>query len=191
MEILTLLKNRDERGLSLLYDNYAPTLLGLIMNILGNREVAEEVLQQTMLKIWDNIHSYDVSKSGLYTWMATIARNTAIDKRRLKSFQNNQQTNSIDTEIYHLHTVQTSTSAIDIEKLTADLNDNQKQVLDMVYLKGYTHKETAKVLDIPLGTVKSRLRLAIKALKEDVSNERKLMFGLLILSLIILLITIS
>ena len=73
--------------MSLLYDNYADALYGLVNRILDDAGAAEDVLQKTMLKIWKSIDSYDASKSSFYTWMSVIARNTALDQKRLKTFQ--------------------------------------------------------------------------------------------------------
>lgn len=172
MNIISLLKNRDEKGLSLLYDNYAPNLLGIIQNIVREKQIAEEVLQLTMLKIWDNINKYDPAKSTFYTWIARIARNSAIDKQRLKSYRNLKVTRTFDPILDQRETVQISTAAIDIANLTQEIGQKFQQVLDLVYLKGYTHKETAKILELPLGTVKSRLRIAISQLKDTLAREQ-------------------
>jgi RNA polymerase sigma-70 factor (ECF subfamily) len=119
--------------------------------------------------------------------MATIARNSAIDKRRLKSFQNNEKTKTIDDLVYQPVEKQTSTAAIDVARLTSKLESKYKDVLDHIYLMGYTQRETSEKLDIPLGTVKSRLRLAIKSLSEELKDEKGLFFGLLLIILLTLL----
>ena len=171
-DIIVRLKNQDEQALAYLYDHYSEALLGIIVRILGNREVAEEVLQKTMLKVWKGINSYDAEKSTLYTWMAAIARNSAIDQRCLKSFQNHQKTETIDNLVNQPDREQTDTFGIDVEKLTVKLENKYKDVLDHVYLMGYTQQETSDKLEIPLGTVKTRLRLAIKSLGEEVKMQK-------------------
>lgn len=187
-DLIQKLKNQDEQALSYLYDQYAGSLMGIIVRILGNKEVAEEILQKTMLKVWNGINTFDPNKSSLYTWMATIARNSAIDKRRLKSFQHQEKTDSIDSLVYQPQGGETSTAGIDVSKLTAKLEPKYKDVLDYVYLMGYTQQETSEKLGIPLGTVKTRLRLAIKSLGEELKNEKGLFLGLLITLLILLLL---
>lgn len=186
-ELVRRLKDQDEQALAYLYDQYAGSLMGIIIRILGNREAAEDILQRTMLKVWINIESFNSEKSSLYTWMATIARNTAIDKRRLKSFKNNQKTEPIDNVVYKKEGVKTSTDAIDVEKLTAKLEPKYKDVIEHIYLMGYTQQETSEKLNIPLGTVKSRVRFAIKILSEELKNEKGLFLGILLIALLILL----
>lgn len=187
-ELVKRLRNQDEQALAYLYDQYSGSLMGIIIRILGNREAAEDVLQKTMLKVWNSIGSFNPDKSSLYTWMAAIARNSAIDKRRLKSFQNNEKTETLDGLVYQPAGGQTSTAAIDVEKLTSKLESKYKDVLDHIYLMGYTQQETSEKLEIPLGTVKSRLRLAVKSLGEELKNEKGLFFGLLIILLILLML---
>jgi RNA polymerase sigma factor (sigma-70 family) len=187
-DLVRRLQNRDEQALAYLYDQYSGALMGIIVRILNNREVAEDILQKTMLKVWNGIQSFDAEKSSLYTWMATIARNAAIDQRRLKSFQNQEKTETVDALVHQPHGDQTNTAGIDVQKLTANLDPKYKDVLDHIYLLGYTQQETSEQLGIPLGTVKTRLRLAIKTLGEKLENEKGLFLGLLIILLILLLL---
>lgn len=86
-ELVRLLKVKDERGLAYLFDHYAAALNGIIFRIVLSDKLAEEILQQTFLKIWDKIDSYDADKSTLFTWMSRIARNSAIDAKRLKNMK--------------------------------------------------------------------------------------------------------
>lgn len=162
--------------------------MGIIIRIVRNKGVAEEILQQTMLKVWGSIDQYDENKSTLFTWMSIIARNSAIDKRRLVSFQNNQKTEEIDNLVYTSKTVSSSSSGIDVARLTEKLEGKYKDVLDHVYLMGYTQAEAAKALDIPLGTVKTRLRQAIVILREELKEEKNLFLGMLVLLSILIII---
>lgn len=185
--VISLLRKQDEQGLAILYDQYSAALLGQIIRIVGNQNIAEEVLQQTMLKIWNGFSSYDESKAGLYAWMSRIARNTAIDKGRLKSFQQNQKTESIDSVVYKRAADVQTNAAIDVDRLTKNLDEKYKAVLDHVYLMGYTQAETSESLNIPLGTVKTRLRTAINILRDELKDEKKLFFGLLLMIMLLAL----
>lgn len=187
-ELVRRLRNQDEQALAYLYDQYAGSLMGIIVRILGNQQAAEDILQKTMLKVWNSIGSFNPEKSSLYTWMATIARNSAIDNRRLKSFKNDQKTETIDNVVYQKEGGGISTDAIDVEKITAKLEPKYKDVLEHIYLMGYTQQETSEKLEIPLGTVKSRVRYAIKILGEELKNEKGLFLGLLIVLLILLML---
>ena len=86
-QLVTLLLSRDEKGFNYLYDNYSPALYGVIFRIVKYEEEANEVLQDTFVKIWNSITSFDQNKGTLYTGMLNIARNSAIDRLKSKSFQ--------------------------------------------------------------------------------------------------------
>lgn len=173
-EVVLLLINRDESGLSYLYQHYSASLNGLILNIVGSEHLAEEVLQQTFLKIWDNIAGYDSTKATLFTWMARIARNNAIDKIRLKRHQNNQLTDSLSPAHDQANVVHLSNANIDTEKLLNKIDIKYRSVLDCIYLQGYSQNEAAKKLNLPLGTVKTRVRKAVMILREELKSEKTL-----------------
>lgn len=185
-DIVQLLQNRDEKGLSLLYDRYAPALLGIIVGIVKSQKLGEEVLQQSLLKVWNNVQNYDMNKGNFFTWMAAIARNSAIDQVRLKGHQVRSSTVSIDQDIQPSEVTYVSTADIDAADLLSRLDKKYKEVLDMIYLQGYTHQDAATTLNIPLGTVKTRLRYAINALRDQLKGEKDLFLG--VFALITLLI---
>ena len=180
-EIIDRLKKRDEKALSYLYDNYAAALNGIILRILLSEKVSEEVLQQTFLKVWDKIDQYDESKATLFTWMSRIARNNAIDIKRLKSYQNLQNTESFDLEAHNHQDIRSNMAHIDAETLIGNLDEKHRLVIDYVYLRGYTQSQTAEELQIPLGTVKTRLRNAILELRRTLRSEKKIFIGVLTL----------
>ena len=159
--------------MSLLYDNYADALYGLVNRILDDAGAAEDVLQKTMLKIWKSIDSYDASKSSFYTWMSVIARNTALDQKRLKTFQAKDKTISVDEIVYKPVVSTPEGTDIDAQRLLSVLEDNYRIVLEYAYLKGYTQQEISDELNLPLGTVKTRLGTAISLLREELKNEKK------------------
>jgi RNA polymerase sigma-70 factor (ECF subfamily) len=188
--IINAIQNKEERGLSILYDRYSSSLLGIINNIIEDSRISEEILQQTMLKIWNNIDKFEKDKGNFFTWMAAIARNTAIDKTRLKGFQRNQKTKDLDSTVITHEVSHTNAFGVDVERLFKKLDNKYKDVLDYLYLKGFTQKEAAEALDIPLGTVKTRLRSAVSILREELKSEKKLFLGMLFLVLILLLLWI-
>ncbi len=184
---IELIRNQDQTGLAGLYDEYASPLLGIIIRIVKNKELAEEILQQTMLKVWNKISLYDPDKSNLFTWIAKIARNTAIDKSRLKSFSNIQKTDSLDSTVLDIAESQESSLKMDVQKMTSILDPKYKLVLDKLYLEGYSQSDLSKELDIPLGTIKTRVRMAINILRTEFKDEKKYFLGLLLLSLLAML----
>lgn len=187
-QVITLLKAKDEKGLSYLYDNYSGSLNGIIFRIVGSEKLAEEILQKTFLKVWDKIHSYDEQKSTLFTWMSRIARNSAIDVKRLKSFENSKNTESIDNQFDMQQKQRNIANQMDVQILLKDLDPNQKLVLDCVYLQGYSHSEAADKLNLPLGTVKSRIRIALNTLRENLKKEDKLFLASVIILVLLSLV---
>lgn len=168
-ELVALLKARDELGLRVLYDHYSAALYGVILRIVIERETAEDVLQESFIKIWNNSASYDASKGRLYTWLLNVARNTAIDKTRSKNFRKGAQVQSIEDFVYSVDKQHNNTTAIDhigLRKFVEELKPDQKQLIDLLYFGGYTQSEAAEELNLPLGTVKTRVKAALTRLRE-------------------------
>ena len=158
--IIELLRRQEMNGISLLYDKYSAALFGVILRVVNNREIAEEVLQDTFTKIWRNFDSYDGTKGRLFTWLINIARNSAIDATRRKGFnQKNQELENVVNKIDEQHSTTLNPETLDVRRLTQNL-------IDLIYFQGYTQVEAAEELSIPLGTVKTRLRSAMVKLKE-------------------------
>ncbi len=167
--LVTLLKNKDQRGFSILYDNYSAALYGVIIKIVRSEEVAADVMQDAFVKIWKNIEGYDTSKGALFTWILNVARNTAIDKLRSQEFQNTQRNQDLDAHIHAIDSQGGSELEVDamgLSKVVEQLKPEQKQVIDLLYFKGYTQEEVSKEYGIPLGTVKTRVKAAITFLRK-------------------------
>ncbi len=178
---------KDEKGLTFLYDHYGGALKGIIIRIVGSEAIAEEILQETFMKIWTNFGRYDSTKSTLFTWMARIARNCAIDQKRLKRFEHLSNTTTLNVA-HHDSSITDNHSKLDVISLTKPLDEKYKVVLDCIYLKGYTHKEASDLLNLPIGTIKSRLRKSISILRESLQNEKTSFTSALFLYLLISLI---
>lgn len=167
--LISLLTQKDSKGISYLYDNYAGALYGTAFRIVQNQAFAEEVVQDSFMNIWNKIGSYDPKKGRLFTWMLNIVRNKAIDKVRSAEVRRENKSDSMDSVVSILAkggSYETQTDTIGLQDLVNALNEDQRFVLEMVYYKGYTHAELAKEYDIPLGTVKTRVRSAISVLRE-------------------------
>ena len=167
-EIVIALKSKQRDAVGLLYDKYSSFLYGLIQKIVHSEEVAEDVLQEAFVKIWKNIGTYDKSKAKLITWMANICRNQAIDKIRSKEYKNSQQNQDIENYVNSIEDDSGGTfnpEHIGVKEMLDKLLPEQKILLDLVYFKGYTQNDASKELNIPLGTVKTRIRAAINQLR--------------------------
>jgi RNA polymerase sigma factor (sigma-70 family) len=154
--------------LDYLYDHYSGAIYGAILRIVKKEEVAEEVLQDVFLKIWDRFASYDSSKGRLFTWMVNVARNQAIDKTRSKELMKEQKTRGIEnvvSKIDRADYVEQRIEGIGVRDILKNLSEEQRFVVEHLYLKGYSQSELADEFNIPLGTVKTRLRLAMQQLR--------------------------
>jgi RNA polymerase sigma-70 factor, ECF subfamily len=176
-QVIASIQRGEQSGLSTLYKQYNGALYGIIYRILERQGEAEEALQECFLKIWNNIDSYQSSKATLFTWMATIARNTALDKKRLKSFDIAKQTQSIVVGENDPRT-DANTTNIHIPELIQKIPEKYRVLVDKMFLEGYTQQEIADEMEIPLGTVKTRLRDAISMLRNELKNERHLLYML-------------
>lgn len=126
------------------------------------------MLQDAFLRIWDRIDNYDASKGRLFTWMLNIARNLAIDKTRSKEISKDRKTDDIDDLVNRIdrkEQTEQNVETIGLKEVLGRLSDEQKFVVEYLYLKGYTQSELAEEFSIPLGTVKTRLRLAMIELR--------------------------
>lgn len=164
-ELVAALRQKENQAFSYLYDHYSGALYGIINQIVADTEQSSDVLQETYVNIWRRIETYDASKGRLFTWMLNIARNAAIDKTRSKGFQQNQRQISLtDEEMVHA-IVRPGIDDFGLKKLLLKLKDEQRLLIDLSYFQGYTHEQIAKALDIPLGTVKTRIRSALTQLR--------------------------
>jgi RNA polymerase sigma factor (sigma-70 family) len=162
------LQAKDKSALEFLYDNYSGALYGVIFRVLKNEDIAEEVLQDVFLKIWDRFEQYDSTKGRLFTWMLNIARNQAIDKTRSKEISKDQKTRGIENVVSRIddrERVEQKIEDIGVKDIIKNLPDDQQFVVEYLYFKGYSQSELAEEFNIPLGTVKTRLRLAMQSLR--------------------------
>ncbi|TGE20245.1 sigma-70 family RNA polymerase sigma factor [Hymenobacter elongatus] len=152
--------------MTLFYDKYATALYGVILRIVKREEIAEDVLQESLVKIWNSFQSYDADKGRLFTWVLNVSRNLAIDKIRSRQYRVGSRTQPLE-ESAALRQAATPTfrpEHIGLQEMTNKLNPEQKQIIDLLYFGGFTQSEVAEELNLPLGTVKTRARAAIKVL---------------------------
>ena len=168
-QLVLSLRNHEKVAIEALYDMYSASLFGVISRIVIDTAIAEDVLQETFVKIWHSFSSYSTEKGRLFTWMINIARNLAIDKIRSKDFKNQNKNQEIENNVTSIDE-QNSTvykpELMGVKDLVQTLKPEQKSIIDLVYFKGYTHVEAADELGIPLGTIKTRLRMGIQQLRK-------------------------
>lgn len=167
-ELVDALKSRKKIGADALYDMYSGSLMGIVSRVISDREIAEDVLQEAFVKIWNSIEQYDTSKGRLFTWMVNVTRNLAIDKVRSKDFRNHSKNQDLENHVNAIDETRNSTykpELLGVKNLIQKLRPEQQVIVDMIYFQGYTHVEVAEELAIPLGTVKTRLRMGIIELR--------------------------
>ncbi|MBC7398839.1 MAG: sigma-70 family RNA polymerase sigma factor [Mucilaginibacter sp.] len=169
-ELVLALRNREKIAVEALYDMYSASLFGVISRIVIDEATSEDVLQETFVKIWHSFPSYSADKGRLFTWMVNIARNLSIDKLRSKDFKNHSKNQELENNVTFIDEQRNTVykpELMGIKDLVQKLKPEQKSILDLVYFKGYTHVEAADELGIPLGTIKTRLRMAIIELRKN------------------------
>lgn len=173
-ELIIQIQNGNQKAFTYLYDNYSKALFGVIYNIASSQELAEDILQQAFLKIWESFGSYNESKGRLYTWMVNICRNLAIDSTRSKQEKNKNKNHSASDSIKvfnKLVSEDKSHDFIGFEKLLNQLKTEEKELINLAYFNGYTQIEISKHLAIPLGSVKTKMRLTLLKLRVVANGE--------------------
>ncbi len=169
--MVTMLKQHHQPAFNYLYDHYSASLYSVILNIVPDKELANDVLQVVFVKIWRQIDTYDTSKGRLFTWMINIARNASIDIVRSKNFQQSQQNRELTESVYEAGgSTETDIDKIGLRKIVHKLKEDYKVLIELSYFQGYTQDEISKMLSIPLGTVKTRLRTALIQLKQVIKQ---------------------
>lgn len=167
-QIIRKLVTKDEEAISLIFEHYSTAMFNCMNQILQNRMLTEDVLQEVLIKVWKKGDSYDPAKGSLYTWLIRVSKNAAIDKTRSKEFIRDKKSNSIDNFVFNdgaLQQKKKEDSNADVWETVKMLPENQRSLIDMAYFRGFTQKEISKEMDIPLGTVKTRMRSALITLR--------------------------
>jgi RNA polymerase sigma-70 factor (ECF subfamily) len=172
-ELIKSLRRKDQSALDYLYDHYSGALYGVIVRILKQDDIAEEVLQDVFFRVWERIDQYDPARGKLFTWMINIARNQAIDKTRSAEYNKSKKTSTIETVVSKIDNsdfTEQRIEGIGVPEILRPLPDEQRFVIERLYFDGYTQSELAKEFNIPLGTVKTRLRLAMQFLRNSLQK---------------------
>jgi RNA polymerase sigma factor (sigma-70 family) len=169
-ELVSRLKQKDEQAFSYLYDQYAGALYGLVKQIVPDTELGNDVLQEVFINIWRRIDSYDQTRGRLFTWMLNIARNASIDKIRSRNYQQGLLSSPIDENDIAHPVIRQGIDDYGLKKLLFKLKGEQRMLIELSYYQGFTHEQIAKALNIPLGTVKTRLRAALTQLRTMLSE---------------------
>lgn len=166
------LQRKDKSAISDLYDEYAPSMYGIALRIVKAEALAQDVVQETFIKVWKNAASYDREKGTLFTWLLNITRNGAIDKTRSAAFRRTQASVPVDDKLKNDNQLSTNqkTDHIGLKDFVNQLEEKYREVIELAYFHGYTQPEIAEHLQLPIGTVKSRVRIGLRELRKIFSE---------------------
>ena len=174
-DLLVRVSHQDQAAFRSVFDHFAPRLKAFLMGQGTGAQMAEEVVQETMVKIWRKANQYDPTRAAASTWIFTIARNMRIDHLR----KNNRPEPDMDDPAFvpdpeplATETISQAQDAAELHAAMAELSEEQRAVLKLAYFEEKAHPEIAEALDIPLGTVKSRIRLALKNIRSKIGDNQ-------------------
>lgn len=162
----------DEMAFAELYDETAPRVYGLVLRVLRNPSQSEEVTQEIYLEVWRGASRYDSHKGSAIGWLLTMAHRRAVDRVRAS------QASTVRDDSWHAHThevefdttAELATARIEARRVRVALDtltQAQREAVSLAYLGGYTHTEVARLLDLPLGTAKTRIRDGLIRLRDQ------------------------
>lgn len=181
IELIQRITNRDSKSLEILYDKYSPVLYTLVKRIVIEKEIAEEILADIFLIIWQKSSMFDIKSGNLYSWLISLTRNKALDWiRREKSliideyndeYENTFIISNVSSPILSSDLYKTYSRGEKMYSAFHNLTEAQQYVLSLAYYDGLSESEIAAKLNIPLLTVKSKIRVALNTVKDILAKE--------------------
>lgn len=172
--LMARIRKRDEGALLELYDRYQRLLMALALRIVGDRETAEEVLQDVFVRAWEQSETFDSRKGNVSAWLFGITRNRSIDV--LRSSQHRARTREREALPEHRgdgdDMAEFATTRVMVRQALENLSPERRRPLELVYFGGMTHREAAEALGTPLGTTKGRIRAAMDQLRAILAPGR-------------------
>lgn len=170
-ELIERVAGGEGDALAALYDRHAPRVLGLTSRILGDRDEAEDVLQEVFLQVWRNPRHFDAARGSAVTWLLVLARSRAID--RLRSLRRRGRDRQVPIEDHPVESgediarsAESAQEGAAVRRALALLPPDQRRALELAYFDGYTQSEIARMTGTPLGTIKTRLRQGMMKLRD-------------------------
>lgn len=167
-QLVVLLRERPAEGIAQLYDQYGRLVFSMALRVVQDHGVAEEITQDVFVRCWRSIDRYNADRGSLASWLLTIAHHRAIDV--LRSRQGKEMRHAVSDQ--RLELLATSDPALDealmrdeVQQALGTLPAAQREVIELIYWAGLTRREIADHLDVPLGTVHTRIRLGIDKLR--------------------------
>ena len=169
-ELISLAENDDPEAFAALYDRHSRALYSLAYRMMGERQAAEDLVQEVFLKLWRGAGTYQVERGTVRTWLLSIVHNRGIDELRSAASRRRRQqmieASAAKSQPSEAFAESWRNSQRDeIREALKTLPPEQLEILNLAYFSGYTHFEIADLLRLPLGTVKGRLRLGLKKMR--------------------------
>jgi RNA polymerase sigma-70 factor (ECF subfamily) len=170
--LVTRMQGRDPRALAELYDRYGRVVYALILRVVRDTGIAEDLVQETFLRVWNRVHGFDAQKGSIGPWLLAVARNRAIDYLRSAGGRERNAVEYEETDHPALYTdmekdIIASDKARIVKSAMEKLSPNQRQVIELAYFEGLSQTEMAERMGQPLGTVKTWVRTALKNLRDE------------------------
>jgi RNA polymerase sigma-70 factor, ECF subfamily len=171
-DLIARLQRRDPQALADLYDRYGRIAYALILRVVRDSGIAEDLVQETFLRVWNRVHGFDAAKGSLAPWLLAVARNRAIDYLRSAGGRERNALEFEETDHPALYTdmerdLLLSDSARRVKSAIEKLSANHRHVIELAYFEGLSQSEMAERMGQPLGTVKTWVRAALKTLRDD------------------------
>jgi RNA polymerase sigma-70 factor (ECF subfamily) len=155
--IFKIANEQDKSAFNDIFDYFAPRVIGYLVGSGSQKEIAEEIAQEVLSMVWQKASQFDYKKGNVNTWVFTIARNKRIDRIRKNENPSYNTVDLIDA-LYSKNDIQNNDFEEEIKVLQDKLNKSEKKLIKMNFFEGKSHKIISKDLEIPLGTIKSRIR---------------------------------
>ena len=181
LSVLQRIAARDTAALAQLYDRHSRLLFGLILRIVGDRGEAEDILQEAFVRVWTRAGTYDAQVGGPLPWIVRVARNCAIDRLRARRVRATVEVSAIDfaavEAIVPTPGIQSPEAAVLVAERRRTLTDalagipaEQRELIEAAFFEGYTHSELAHRFELPLGTVKTRIRAGMNGMRRRLEH---------------------
>ena len=181
LSVLQRIAVRDTAALAELYDRHSRLLFGLILRIVRDRGEAEDILQEAFMRVWTRAETYDAQMGGPLPWIVRVARNCAIDRLRARRVRAVVHASAIDFSEVETTAPATSIQTPEATVLIAEqrrtltgalagLPAEQRHLIEAAFFEGYTHSELAQRFELPLGTVKTRIRAGMSAMRKRLEH---------------------
>jgi len=175
-DLISLVQTRDAQAFAALYDRHSRAAYSLAYRMMGERQAAEDLVQDSFLKVWRASESYRVERGSVRTWLLSIVHNRGIDQIRSTASRRRTQ-QRIEASAPRSQPSEAfaqswrNSQREQVREALKTLPPEQLKVLELAYFSGYTHVEIARLLDLPLGTVKGRMRLGLKKIRDYFDSQ--------------------